>query len=263
MSTPIAGWYADPYDTDVQRWWTGHDWSHLTRLAPPVVPQPGGHRRRVDDRYARLAVTTMGMLGVVALWDVALISGNVYTRRVAPAFADGTISMAEAQTVDTVASVGTFGTLGLTVLAAILFIRWLHWSHSSDRMNRLSQEHGSGWAIGGWFVPILALWRPLGVVTDVRRGIQGPSESPTPLMWAWWVAFLASTVSNRVAGAGWSRAAETTIADLEDLAVYADRLANAADLSSVAAGFDLVAAVLAILLVRSCTRMVQAAPVVR
>ena len=38
MSTPLAGWYADPADPGQQRWWGGVEWTHDVRPLP--APQP-------------------------------------------------------------------------------------------------------------------------------------------------------------------------------------------------------------------------------
>jgi len=36
---PVAGWYPDPGDPQLQRWWDGTAWGHATR--PAGLPQPG------------------------------------------------------------------------------------------------------------------------------------------------------------------------------------------------------------------------------
>ena len=42
MTLPVAGWYDDPADAQLLRWWTGTEWSgarERRRTAPPVAPQ--------------------------------------------------------------------------------------------------------------------------------------------------------------------------------------------------------------------------------
>jgi hypothetical protein len=41
MTLPVAGWYDDPSDAQLLRWWTGTEWSDATErrlVAPPVPP---------------------------------------------------------------------------------------------------------------------------------------------------------------------------------------------------------------------------------
>src|SRR3954452_1806480 len=38
MSTPSAGWYADPQNNSVQRYWDGETWTEHTSPAPSMVP---------------------------------------------------------------------------------------------------------------------------------------------------------------------------------------------------------------------------------
>jgi len=34
---PAAGWFADPADTSLERWWSGYEWTEYTRQPPEVV----------------------------------------------------------------------------------------------------------------------------------------------------------------------------------------------------------------------------------
>ena len=89
----------------------------------------------------------------------------------------------------------------LFLVTAGLFITWLFRAHRSDRMYRAQLQHASGWAIGGWFVPILNLWRPAQMVLDVRRGASDTGWSPTALVLSWWWFLLVAGVLQRVANA--------------------------------------------------------------
>jgi hypothetical protein len=39
-SSPVAGWYPDPYDVNSLRWWDGEAWSEHTQIAPGADPEP-------------------------------------------------------------------------------------------------------------------------------------------------------------------------------------------------------------------------------
>lgn len=130
-----------------------------------------------------------------------------------------------------------------------LFVTWLFVAHRSDRMHGYSR-HGSGWAIGGWFVPVLNLWRPLQMVQDVHRRARPLGErGPSRLVIAWWVAFVASHAAARVSGMLWGRFPyDLSIAEL------ARRMQPVLALDVVAALADVAAAVLALLVVHRVTQ---------
>ena len=80
-------------------------------------------------------------------------------------------------------------------MCGVLFITWLFRRRTGARdLDRdLHASTSPGWAIGGWFVPFLNLWRPLQMVLDVFRGASG---SATALLGpvAWWVTLLTARV---------------------------------------------------------------------
>ena len=81
------------------------------------------------------------------------------------------------------------------------FIAWLYRVYSNLRpLGAVELNHGEGWAIGGWFVPILALFRPLQLVNDAwrasdsRLGVVVPraawERAAVPaILLVWWIAF--------------------------------------------------------------------------
>lgn len=38
MTSPTPGWYADPNDRSIDRWWNGTEWTDPTRARPPEEP---------------------------------------------------------------------------------------------------------------------------------------------------------------------------------------------------------------------------------
>ena len=139
---------------------------------------------------------------------------------------------------------------------AVLFIVWTYTLHHSARMDRSVLRHGSGWAIGGWFVPFLSLWRPFQMVLDVRRGATGDADLPTTraLGW-WWATFLLAYVANLVAGFHY-RAFDATTDDDADLLL--DHFASAATWERGSAVLTIVCALLAIRVVREVRSLVRA-----
>lgn len=132
---------------------------------------------------------------------------------------------------------------------------YLHTLHHSARMDRSVLRHGSGWAIGGWFVPFMSLWRPFQMVLDVRRGATGDADLPTTrtLGW-WWATFLLAYVTNMVA-AFYYQAVDATSEDDADRLL--DHFASAATWERGSAVLTIVCALLAIGVVREVRSLVR------
>jgi hypothetical protein len=88
------------------------------------------------------------------------------------------------------------GQLLLQLTVGIVFIVWTHRLYGNLPGLRWTPRFASGWAIGGWFVPMLSLWRPKQVIDDTSRG-SAPlpevprADAPVPLIvHAWWTAFI-------------------------------------------------------------------------
>ena len=135
------------------------------------------------------------------------------------------------------------------LVAAIFFILWIHRAYRNlDAIGGL-RRWGAGWAIGVWFVPILAWFRPLEIVNDVWRGSDpdSPGRPPAgdervrPLLTWWWAAFLVSSfVNNFVARLYFHGGTAQSLRSSDRLSIAGDAL-------------DLVAAVLAVAVVRATT----------
>jgi len=116
--------------------------------------------------------------------------------------------------------------LGFELLAGIVFIAWFFGMYTNLKAMGRNLKHGTGWAIGGWFVPILNLWRPKQIADEIYRGSDreaGPGDAawgvrPVPqiLHW-WWAAWLLSLVVWRASAVMASDA--TAVDDLKSAAV--------------------------------------------
>ena len=92
----------------------------------------------------------------------------------------------------------------LILLTAALFITW-HYRLLRRLERSLSQPlpHSPGWAIGGWFVPLLNLVRPKQMVNDTWRATTPPEATTRriPLSFHfWWALWLLSSLLTGIAG---------------------------------------------------------------
>lgn len=96
--------------------------------------------------------------------------------------------------------------LGLLVLTGIAFVVWFQRAYRNLDALGIRRRYGTGWAIGGWFVPFLNLARPKQIADDIwasvvlskrgDTGVRGESE----LLVFWWTAWLGSTILGLFAG---------------------------------------------------------------
>lgn len=143
--------------------------------------------------------------------------------------------------------------IGLLVLTAGAFISWLYKAHRSDRMNPSALDHKSFWAIIGWFVPIMNLFRPYSMISDTRKGADSLSVTPTFQPY-WWGAWLLGSFGDRVVTALWPSG------DEPGLRTFGESLRDAAWAEICFGVVNVAGAVLAILVVRELTTRLRDSP---
>jgi hypothetical protein len=95
----------------------------------------------------------------------------------------------------------------------IAFLVWFYRAHQNITALGDVARHGSGYAVGSWFIPFVGWVVPCQAATDIWRGSVGPpSHDPDAvprqqgeaLVVSWWVAFLtsglAASISSVVSG---------------------------------------------------------------
>lgn len=258
MPPPDPGWYPDPQGGSSARWWDGTQWTSATQsVATLRASHASKPRRQIDDNFGRLALVVQLMLVVNIAVAVATIRGDVFIVEVGDQFIEGVPDIDDATTADRILRVSGLGMLFVLLLTSVVFIRWLFVAHSSNRVNPEWVKHKSGWAIGGWFVPVLSFWRPFGVTIDVRRGVDGPNELANAVMWLWWLTFLTFQFMLNVSFDAWDG-----LDGNEDLEAYGEALQTAARVDMTANVLAIIAAALALVVVRQLTRLLREAPVV-
>lgn len=164
-------------------------------------------------------------------------------------FGDDLIDRAEAW--DTMDLALVFVELGTLIACGVAFIVWLWQARGNvDSYGWTRQRKTRGWAIGGWFVPIVNLWYPFQLVADVWKASH-PAREPDEqelsrlgtgrLLGWWWGFWLASNLI------GWGllrSSASETPADIR----------SQEGLSAFDEAISIGAAVFAILVVRQITR---------
>jgi heme/copper-type cytochrome/quinol oxidase subunit 2 len=166
--------------------------------------------------------------------------------------APGSVTLEEAQHADNTITALSGVITVLTVATAVVWIIWFFRARdNAGGWAPLMQRRSAGWAIGGWFCPIVFLWFPYTIAKDSLDGA-APEDQVSrvfrpshPLLTAWWLSWLAVFVVGFVEGS--ARGAGTV-----------DDLTQQVDIEVAAIIVRTTAAVLAILVVRQITNAQQA-----
>jgi hypothetical protein len=147
--------------------------------------------------YLRAVKIVFGI--IAALSVLALISDVLEIRLYGKVIAGDDVSDQQLDFNDIrVAIVGMLQFLAL-IGGAITFILWLYRAYqNTDAVSPGTRRYGRGWAIGGWFVPVLAWWRPKQVINDVWRA--GGQSEPSGLLAAWWTMWVIAATGDRIGG---------------------------------------------------------------
>ncbi len=89
--------------------------------------------------------------------------------------------------------VSVVGNLGVQVVASVLSLVWIHRvALNAQRLARYSLPISSGWAVGWYFIPVGALWKPFEAIEQTWKASLSPQawrSVPTPSLLRWWWGF--------------------------------------------------------------------------
>jgi hypothetical protein len=138
------------------------------------------------------------------------------------------------------------------VLLVVIGIVWVVWqwrcAKNVQALGREGARFGAGWSIGAWFIPLANFVIPAMVVQDLwrattpgtRPGTNLRSQSASPLVFCWWIAFLFGSGSIQFVG--------------DDTNTSLDAIRNTNHLLLGAFGISVIASVFAITVVVQLTR---------
>ncbi|MEU6350035.1 DUF4328 domain-containing protein [Streptomyces sp. NPDC047072] len=212
--------------------------------APPTGLAPNAWLRSP----VGLGRAAVAMLGLVALADVFALGTDVFQYVVRGDLADGRTGddvLDRADTADLLTGVAGVGQ-GLSLLAcAVVFVIWF-WRVrvNAEVFSPNGHRKARGWVIGGWVAPFVNLWYPRRVMLDVWDASRpaGRTAGHGPVN-AWWTLWLLSTIGGEV------------LYGIADSADTPRQIHEWTPLVMVADALDLVAAVLAALVVLKLTRL--------
>ncbi|PFG17283.1 uncharacterized protein DUF2510 [Propionicimonas paludicola] len=244
-----AGWYPDPEAAGQLRYWDGRNWTsqvHASGLAPSASTSPAAW---VPRRSLPLGLAIQVLLGAAGLLSLFNAGVEIWGFRL---IADGvwdplSIDLAVYQRYDQLHGIGSvLGSLSVVATG----VTWIIWQAGlAAQAPEVALRRGLGWHIAGWFVPVVSLWFPVQNLADLRGALDG-ARAPSrvaPGYWVWWLFWLGGNLLGLIA---------------TRLPVPEQSLSSLADVTALLAVSDLlsvVAAGLAILVVRDLSGGVRAA----
>ncbi|MFF4695879.1 DUF4328 domain-containing protein [Streptomyces chattanoogensis] len=193
-----------------------------------------------------LSQAVMLLLGLVAVADLfALWQGARSYELAGRIIANvGSVTSGEIDRADVLYRVSGYVQVAVTVATAVVFLVWFHRTRVNAEV--FAPEYHAkkrAWTIWGWIVPVVNLWFPRRIAADIwNASADGSSRSRALLNW-WWAVWIVDLLFGRLASRRYV-AAETP-----------EEIKGAIAGLMASDGFNIAAAVLAVLFVRRLTRM--------
>jgi heme/copper-type cytochrome/quinol oxidase subunit 2 len=213
-----------------------------------VVPFESGRTR---------AVWAMTLLGVMVLLNVIAFSGNWLQYDLLDQIKHGTrFSRETLESNDHRQAVVNMSNGAGLIVTAICFLMWTHRAYRNlPALGAKHLEHSPGSSVGWYFVPVANLMKPYAITTEIWRhsdpdgiGVAARASS-TGLVVYWWLAYIAAGIAGIVAG---------SMAPTAPGSDAINRLMTSTTVMMVTNVLRVVAAILAILVVRSIDKNQEA-----
>jgi hypothetical protein len=201
--------------------------------------------RRIADAVVALLATQVFLLGAEAL---ALLNRISLAERAREGHFVTLAEVDQANTLVVASAVVWF------VLFAVTGIVWCVWQHRAQR-NAIELAYGKleftpGWAVGWWFVPFANLVKPFQTVRELWKASHGGHNGRVVTTWSvigwWWGLWLGASVLGRFIARGGSLRSPSDVIRHDTWEI-------------VASGVTVVAAILAIKIVRSVVALQERA----
>ncbi|WP_229844941.1 DUF4328 domain-containing protein [Streptomyces cinnamoneus] len=154
------------------------------------------------------------------------------------------------------------GLYSLVLIAtAVLWVIWFRRMRlNAEAFAPGTHRFGSGWAVGSWFTPVVNLWFPKQMANDIYRASApaGPQSAPKGLLNAWWTLWLTAggfSIVGSIMFAVAERRLKTRRYVFSSAREDVESLKTALSVSTLALVLYIVAALLALLVVRQLSKL--------
>lgn len=200
------GWYQDPTESGSLRFWNGHNWTlHKAPARDTVV---AAHQRAAElatevgrGRWATRALIPGSALCVVGYFMMIpsyskaadILRGNYPPT---PPPDHGFLTPETLVGMSIIAE----DILGAAIICVgVIFLSWFYQAARVAKAGGIPSRRSPGWAIGGFFIPVVNLWFPFRSAANLV-----PAEAPSQrLVWRWWALWVSANLA-ALAGSIWA-----------------------------------------------------------
>lgn len=140
-------------------------------------------------------------IALMILNIIAVLSGYAEAELLNRAISGGIVTEAEAMSNDTRQALIGFVQFALYVAAGVAFLIWIHRAHRNlPSLHAADLRFTPGWAVGWFFVPIMSLFRPYQVASEIWKAsdpnvdtidnTSWKNSATSPIVGWWWAFFL-------------------------------------------------------------------------
>jgi uncharacterized protein DUF4328 len=178
------------------------------------------------------AVWAKRALYLAILTDVAALLADGAQYSLVQRATWGGVTLGEIEANDTRQAFASGAQFVVLIVAAVFFLRWFRRAYANaPAISSVQPRWTPGWAVGYWFVPILALFRPKQIADEIWRSGESEPGAPHRLVDLWWGAWLVANFLT-IVGLNLSRSPQNA----DDFKLFTE-FYLAADVASITAGF--------------------------
>ncbi|MEV0084932.1 DUF4328 domain-containing protein [Saccharopolyspora sp. NPDC050642] len=183
------------------------------------------------------------LIALVLVCDVLDSVSAWRTHLVVRDYLAGNATTADLEAADVFTALVSIPALLVYIAAGVVFLIWLWRARINAELlgGRAAHRRSRGWVIGGWFGPVVNLWFPHQVVSDIWRASAPRRQVPGGLITAWWVLFVAVTLIGQI----------ILRSSLEEITEQG--LQEAANLSTLSTMLNMAAGVLIVVIITQIT----------
>jgi hypothetical protein len=215
----MQGWYQDPRFPGLMRWWDGAQWTEHTQAAAGLLPAPqpqplvpmqpmwpaSDPARDLADVAKAGQTASRFLFAGAAAYALQFIAGAFTLSSMEstmrhwihqPRLADGSLPPVNFTSNTTATAISDLGSITLLIVG-ILFLIWFHRAATMAAKLGLPARRSSGWAVGGFFVPIVNFWFPYRSAKDLFP----PGHPGRSMVGRWWALWIVTSFSGLAIGA--------------------------------------------------------------
>ena len=194
-----------------------------------------------------LSISLAIMFGILLLVTIVAVVSDLFQVQLLDRIASGLgVTDAEATANDLRQAIIGSAYFLINIAVVVLFLVWIHHAHRNLRsLGAEGLDYSPGWAVGGFFIPIMNLFRPYQVTREIWKGSDPDFSSTdgmawksvrlTPLLGWWWALYLITgVVGNAVLRASFNTETLESIQSFANVTLVSDILLVPAIILAVA-----------------------------